>query len=87
MSFYKATLLLAALSGTFAQDQSQQPSAGAPSAAAPSGTVPSAAGGSAQAAPTSISIAAGLPSAPLASDLPGGITIPYVHLYMFEYAY
>jgi hypothetical protein len=72
MSFYKASLLLAALSGTYAQSQSQAASSAA-SAAVP---VVSGAGGSAQAASSSISVAPGLPSAALASGLPGGITIP-----------
>lgn len=70
MSFYKASLLLAALSGTYAQSQAASSAA---SAAIP---VVSGAGGSAQVASSSISVAPGLPSAPLASGLPGGITIP-----------
>lgn len=76
MSFYQTTLLLAALSGTYAQSQSQAAASSVASAAIP---VVSGAGGSAQVASSSISIAPGLPSAALASNLPGGVTIPYVN--------
>lgn len=75
MSLFQTTLILAALSGTLAQDQA------ASSAASASIPVVSGAGGSAQVASSSISIAPGLPSAALASNLPGGITIPYVSFY------
>jgi hypothetical protein len=72
MSFYKASLLLAALSGAVAQSQSAA-SASVASATAP---VVSGAGGSAQAPASSVSIAPGLPTAALASNLPAGATIP-----------
>lgn len=82
MSFYKTALLLAALSGAVAQGPEPTTISQASSAAAPgttgAGPAPSGAGvgGSAQAPPSSISVAAGLPSSNLASNLPAGADIP-----------